>query len=88
MNDVVFHSNAIFHSRSLRRLFFFCLPAELSAEMQKELRQMYSSLSEILRHFWATFPPTTPQLSEKATRMIETLARFNQVRSRVTLRPD
>ena len=23
MNDVVFHSNAIFHSRSLRRLFFF-----------------------------------------------------------------
>ena len=53
--------------------------SDLPAEMQKELRQIYVSLSEILRHFWASFPPTTPQLIEKATRMVETLQRFNQV---------
>ena len=52
---------------------------DLSAEIQKEFRQIYHSLSEILRHFWATFPPTTPLLTEKASRMIETLHRFNQV---------
>nr|CAG4641614.1 EOG090X04EN [Eurycercus lamellatus] len=52
----------------------------LSSELQKELKQLYSSLSEILRHFWAAFPPTTPQLIEKANRMIDALHRFNQVK--------
>nr|CAG4643138.1 EOG090X04EN [Ilyocryptus agilis] len=55
------------------------LMRDLSPELQKELKQLYSSLSEILRHFWAAFPPSTPQLIEKVSRMIDVLHRFNQV---------
>ena len=47
--------------------------------MQKELKQLYASLSEILRHFWAAFPPSSPQLVEKTNRMIDALHRFSQV---------
>nr|CAG4640782.1 EOG090X04EN [Eulimnadia texana] len=52
----------------------------LSEEVQKELRNLYLSLSEILRHFWAAYPPTTPQLMEKANKMAETLQRFSQLK--------
>ena len=52
---------------------------DLSKDLQKELKQIYGSLSEILRHFWATIPPSTPQLLEKANRMIDALQRFDQV---------
>nr|CAG4643877.1 EOG090X04EN [Lepidurus arcticus] len=45
-----------------------------------ELRGIYQSFCELLRHFWSTFPPTTPQLTEKATKMYEALQRFNQVK--------
>ena len=56
------------------------LNADLSTELQKELKQLYGSLSEILRHFWATIPPSTPQLIEKANRMVDALNRFSQVK--------
>nr|CAG4650895.1 EOG090X04EN [Simocephalus serrulatus] len=52
----------------------------LQNDLQKELKQLYASLSEILRHFWATFPPSTPQLVEKANRMVDALHRFNQAK--------
>lgn len=56
------------------------LKTDLPNDLQKELKQLYASLSEILRHFWAAFPPSTPQLAEKANRMIDALHRFNQVK--------
>jgi len=52
----------------------------LSKELHKELKQIYGSLSEILRHFWATIPPSTKQLMDKATHMVDALHRFNQAK--------
>ena len=48
----------------------------------KDLKLLYGSLSELLRHFWACFPPTTPQLQEKVTKMYDTLKKFQQVKVR------
>lgn len=48
--------------------------------IEKELRHLYLALSELLRHFWHSFPPTTPELEEKAIRMHEALQRFAAVK--------
>jgi len=45
-----------------------------------ELRQLYGSLSEVLRHFWACFPPTTPDLIVKADKSLETLKGFHELK--------
>jgi len=49
-------------------------------DVQRELAALHSSLAELLRHFWACFPPTSPQLQEKVVKMHETLQKFQQVR--------
>ena len=48
----------------------------------KDLKLLYGSLSELLRHFWACFPPTTPQLQEKLVKMNDTLKKFQHVKVR------
>ncbi|XP_040575563.1 general transcription factor IIH subunit 1 [Lepeophtheirus salmonis] len=50
--------------------------------VQQDLKQVYISLGELLRHFWACYPPTTPQLQEKASKMFETLKKFERVKIR------
>ena len=53
--------------------------------VHRDLRQLYGSLSELLRHFWSCFvptPPTTTALQEKATKMFETLTKFQMVKLR------
>ena len=50
--------------------------------VQADLRQLYSSVCEIIRHFWDAFPPTTPELAEKAKKMFETLQKFQSVKVR------
>lgn len=50
------------------------------AALEKDLRNLYMSGCELLRHFWLCFPPTTPQLQEKAIRMHEALHRFHSAR--------
>jgi transcription initiation factor TFIIH subunit 1 len=53
--------------------------------VQRDLRQLYGSLSELLRHFWSCFvptPPTTPALQEKAVKTFDTLNKFQQVKLR------
>nr|CAH0099157.1 unnamed protein product [Daphnia galeata] len=52
----------------------------LTGELQKELKELYVSLSEILKHFWAAFPPTSPELVQKTNRMIDALHKFNQAK--------
>ncbi|XP_057381031.1 general transcription factor IIH subunit 1-like [Daphnia carinata] len=52
----------------------------LTSELQKELKELYVSLSEILKHFWAAFPPSTPELVQKTNRMIDALHKFNQAK--------
>jgi transcription initiation factor TFIIH subunit 1 len=41
---------------------------------------MYTSLSELLRHFWSCFPPTTTALEEKLQRTHETIQKFKSVK--------
>ncbi|EFX83821.1 hypothetical protein DAPPUDRAFT_301632 [Daphnia pulex] len=52
----------------------------LTSELQKELKELYVSLSEILKHFWAAFPPSSPELVQKTNRMIDALHKFNQAK--------
>lgn len=49
-------------------------------DVEKELRSIYLSLSELLRHFWRSFPPTTPELEARAVRMHESLQRFQMAK--------
>ena len=59
------------------------LSEQYPAPVRHDLKQLYVSLAELLRHFWACFspmPPTTPQLQEKANKMYETLQKFQLVK--------
>lgn len=48
--------------------------------IEKDLRNLYLALSELLRHFWRSFPPSTPELEAKVIRMHEALQRFAAVK--------
>ena len=50
------------------------------SDLQIELRNLYISMCELLRHFYACFPPTTPQLEEKVVKMYEAINRFHATR--------
>lgn len=45
-------------------------------DVERELKHLYLSLLELLRHFWRSFPPSTPELESTAVRMHEALQRF------------
>ena len=45
------------------------LAGQYPESVQQDLKILYGSVSELLRHFWACFPPTTTQLQEKAIKM-------------------
>nr|CAD7438021.1 unnamed protein product [Timema bartmani] len=49
-------------------------------DLEKELRNLYLSQCELLRHFWSCFPPTSTNLEEKAVHMHEALRRFHTAR--------
>lgn len=49
-------------------------------EFEKELRNLYLSLNELLNHFWRAFPLNTPDAEAKAIQMHETLQRFQMVK--------
>lgn len=51
-------------------------PALLNAEQTRELSLLYASASELLRHFWACFPVTNPELAEKLDRIANSLTRY------------
>lgn len=48
--------------------------------IENEVRNLYMALSELLRHFWHSFPPTTPELETKMVRMHEAIQRFAVVK--------
>ena len=59
------------------------LAEQYPPQIRHDLKQLYVSLAELLRHFWACFspmPPTTPQLQEKANRMYDTLKKFQMAK--------
>ncbi|XP_019890265.1 general transcription factor IIH subunit 1 [Musca domestica] len=49
-------------------------------DFEKDLRNLYLALSELLKHFWHCFPPTTQDLEAKAVRMHEALQRFKMAK--------
>lgn len=55
---------------------FFFFSELVSPEVEKELRSLYLSLNELLRHFWHSFPPTTPEAEAKVVKMHEAIHRF------------
>ena len=58
------------------------LAGQYPESVQQDLKTLYGSLSELLRHFWACFPTTTPQLQEKAEKMHITLKKFQAAKLR------
>lgn len=57
-----------FHEQSVGQL--------VPPDFEKDLRNLYLSLSELLKHFWNCFPPTTTEAEERAVRMHDALQRF------------
>lgn len=49
-------------------------------DFEKDLRNLYLALSELLKHFWHCFPPTTQELENKALKMHEALQRFKMAK--------
>lgn len=58
-------------------LIYFLFAELVPTDIEKELRGLYLALCELLRHFWSSFPPTTPQLEQKAVRMNDALQRYH-----------
>jgi len=58
------------------------LAEQCPLSVQADLRHLYSSVCELIRHFWDAFPPTNPELAEKAKKMYETLQKFQAVKVR------
>lgn len=52
----------------------------VSADVQKELKEIYFATNELLRHFWACFPVTSERLEEKLIKMKETLEKYKFTR--------
>lgn len=81
MLHVSYKPNAIFTITFLaciEPLFVFAVT--LPKEIEQEIQNMYSSLCEVLRHFWSCFPTTTPALEEKAKNSYQTLKRFEKTK--------
>jgi transcription initiation factor TFIIH subunit 1 len=51
---------------------------EIPTNKKEEMKILYSSLCELLRHFWACFPTTTPKLEAKLELMKNSLEGFYQ----------
>ena len=58
------------------------LAQQCPLSVQSDLRQLYISICELIRHFWDAFPPTTPELAERARKMYETLKKFQAMKVR------
>ena len=43
----------------------FLISEIVPSDAQAEAKNLYSALSELLRHFWACFPATTKELEDK-----------------------
>ncbi|KAL3317118.1 General transcription factor IIH subunit 1 [Cichlidogyrus casuarinus] len=54
--------------------------ALLNQDQVKELRSLYSSTAELLRHFWACFPVTNATLSEKLDRINQSINQFKKTK--------
>jgi hypothetical protein len=60
------HYQVRVHVKIERRVRSCCLRSEIVPQLiQEEMQTIYVSLSELLRHFWSSFPPSSPQIEEK-----------------------
>ncbi|XP_055337553.1 general transcription factor IIH subunit 1-like [Paramacrobiotus metropolitanus] len=56
------------------------IDSHLPEPLREEIRGVYASLAEILRHYWACYPVTDRALGEKLARMKKTIEKFQQER--------
>ena len=56
------------------------IAAQCPESVKRDLAALYVSLGELARHFWSSFPATTPERMEKVVKMHETLKRFRDVK--------
>lgn len=52
----------------------------VSADLQKELKEIYFATNELLKHFWSCFPVTSDRLEEKLIKMKETIEKYKSTR--------
>ncbi|CAG9767034.1 unnamed protein product [Ceutorhynchus assimilis] len=50
------------------------------SDIEKDVRNLYLALCELLGHFWKCFPPTSPSADQKLVKMNEALLRFQTVK--------
>lgn len=50
------------------------------ADIEKEVRNLYLALCELLSHFWKCFPPTSAQTEQKVVKMHEALHRYHSAK--------
>lgn len=50
------------------------------SDIEKEVRNLYLALGELLSHFWKCFPPTSPSIEQKLVKMHEALHRYHAVK--------
>lgn len=60
-------------------VYFFVVEL-VPADIEKEVRNLYLALCELLSHFWRCFPTTTPQQEQKAVKMHDALHRYHGVK--------
>jgi len=58
------------------------LAEQCPLSVQADLRQLYVSVTELIRQFWDSFPPSSPELAEKARKTHETLQKFQAMKVR------
>ena len=51
-------------------LLMFIISEIIPSDTQEELRQTYSALCELLRHYWACFPTSSKFLEEKVWSLV------------------
>lgn len=50
------------------------------SDIEKDVRNLYLALCELLGHFWRCFPPTSPNTEQKLVKMHEALQRFQSAK--------
>lgn len=77
MYKIVIADNVFQINRAVLQSFFLEL---VPPDIEKDVRNLYLALCELLGHFWKCFPPTSPSAEQKLVKMNEALQRFQTVK--------
>lgn len=54
-------------------LLSFSFAELVPREIQEDMQTIYITLGELLRHFWSSFPPSSPKIEEKVSFLFRTM---------------